>query len=200
MSAIRVTGLEKRYGDTRAVAGVDLHIDEGEVFALLGPNGAGKTTSVEILEGHRRRDAGEVAVLGFDPENGGREFRARIGIVLQTAGFDRELRVREAVAQYAAFYPRPRPVGEVIELVGLADKAEARVKTLSGGQKRRLELAIGIVGNPDLIFLDEPTTGFDPSARRQAWELVRDLRSLGRRSCSPPTTWTRRSTWPTGWR
>ncbi len=180
MSAVQVRGLVKRYGDTVAVAGLDLAIDEGEVFALLGPNGAGKTTTVEILEGHRTRDAGEVAVLGFDPETGGRAFRERIGIVLQEAGLERELRVREAVATYAAFYPKPRDVDEVIGLVGLEPKAGARIKTLSGGQRRRLELALGIVGDPDLIFLDEPTTGFDPSARRQAWQLVDNLRSLGR--------------------
>ncbi len=175
-----MSGLVKRYGDTVAVAGIDLAIDEGEVFALLGPNGAGKTTTVEILEGHRTRDAGEVAVLGFDPEHGGRAYRERIGIVLQEAGLERELRVREAVQTYAAFYPRPRDVDEVVGLVGLQDKAGARIKSLSGGQRRRLELALGIVGDPDLIFLDEPTTGFDPSARRQAWQLVGNLRSLGR--------------------
>ncbi len=180
MPAVTVSGLEKRYGDTVAVAGIDFTIDEGEVFALLGPNGAGKTTTVEILEGHRRRDGGEVSVLGFDPETGGRAFRGRIGIVLQTAGLERELRGEEVVELYAALYPNPRPPAEVIDLVGLAEKAGSRIKTLSGGQKRRLELALGIVGNPDLIFLDEPTTGFDPSARRQAWELVRNLRSLGR--------------------
>ncbi len=180
MTAVAVSGLVKRYGNTTAVAGIDLTIDEGEVFALLGPNGAGKTTTVEILEGHRTRDAGEVAVLGFDPDHGGRAYRERIGIVLQTAGLERELRVREAVATYAAFYPRPRDVADVIGIVGLEEKADARIKTLSGGQRRRLELALGIVGDPDLIFLDEPTTGFDPSARRQAWQLVDNLRALGR--------------------
>ncbi len=180
MSAIRVRGLVKRYGGTAAVDGIDLAVEEGEVFSLLGPNGAGKTTTVEILEGHRRRDAGEVEVLGFDPETGGHAFRERIGIVLQEAGLERELRVREAVATYAALYPQPREVDEVIGLVGLDAKAGARVKTLSGGQRRRLELALGIVGDPDMIFLDEPTTGFDPSARRQAWQLVDNLRSLGR--------------------
>ncbi len=180
MSAVVVEGLEKRYGDTHAVAGIDLRIEEGEVFALLGPNGAGKTTTVEILEGHRTRTAGKVEVLGFDPETGGRAFRERIGIVLQSAGIERELTVGEVVAAYAAIYRRSRDVAEVIDLVGLGDKAGARVKTLSGGQRRRLELAVGIVGDPELIFLDEPTTGFDPSARRQAWQLVAGLRALGR--------------------
>ncbi len=180
MSAVHVRGLVKRYDGTTAVDGIDLAIEEGEVFALLGPNGAGKTTTVEILEGHRTRDAGEVAVLGYDPEAGGRRFRERIGIVLQEAGLERELRVAEAVATYAAFYPKPLDVAEVVGLVGLEAKAGARIKTLSGGQRRRLELALGIVGDPELIFLDEPTTGFDPSARRQAWQLVDNLRSLGR--------------------
>ena len=155
-------------------------VAEGEVFALLGPNGAGKTTTLEILEGHRRRDSGAVSVLGFDPENGGRAFRERIGVVLQSSALERELTVREAITFYAEMFPRPRGVDAVIDIVGLADKAAARIKTLSGGQQRRLALALGIVGDPDLIFLDEPTTGFDPSARRQAWDLVRNLRALGR--------------------
>ena len=178
--AVRIAGLEKRYGANRAVDGVSFAVAEGEVFALLGPNGAGKTTTLEILEGHRRRDSGEVSVLGFDPEDGGRRFRERIGIVLQSSALERELEVREAVSLYAQMFPRPRGVDAVIDMVGLADKAGARIKTLSGGQQRRLALALGIVGEPDLIFLDEPTTGFDPSARRQAWDLVRDLRTLGR--------------------
>lgn len=180
MAAIRVQGLVKRYGGLAAVAGIDLIVEEGEVFALLGPNGAGKTTAVEIMEGHRGRDEGDVKVLGFDPLTGGRAFRERIGIVLQHTALERELEVREALEIYAACYPRRRHVDEVIEIVGLDDKRDARVKTLSGGQQRRLELALGIVGDPDLIFLDEPTTGFDPSARRQAWSLIDSLRALGK--------------------
>ncbi len=180
MPAVVVRDLEKHYGTVAAVAGVDLTIEEGEVFALLGPNGAGKTTTVEILEGHRRRTAGTVSVLGHDPETGGRPLRERIGIVLQEASLEGELRVTEAIDLYASLYPRSRPTAEVLSIVGLEEKAEARIKTLSGGQQRRLELALGIVGDPDLIFLDEPTTGFDPSARRQAWTLVDNLRSLGK--------------------
>ncbi len=180
MAAITVRGLAKRYGDVRAVDGIDLTVDEGEVFALLGPNGAGKTTSVEIMEGHRIRTAGEVEVLGFDPATGGRAFRERIGIVLQQTALERELKVVEAIETYAGFYPRRRDVDEVIGIVGLEEKRTARIKTLSGGQQRRLELALGIVGDPDLMFLDEPTTGFDPSARRQAWGLIDNLRSLGK--------------------
>ena len=179
-AAISVRGLRKSYGDTEAVAGIDLDIEPGQVFALLGPNGAGKTTTVEILEGHRRRDAGIVAVLGFDPETGGRPFRERIGIVLQETAVERELTVREVLATYAGMYPRHRRPDELLELVGLEEKADDRVKTLSGGQQRRLVLALGIVGDPDLIFLDEPTTGFDPSARRQAWQIVENLTSLGK--------------------
>jgi ABC-2 type transport system ATP-binding protein len=179
MTAIEVDALVKRYGATQAVAKISLQVERGEVFALLGPNGAGKTTTVEILEGHRRRDAGEVRVLGCDPESGGRRLRERIGIVLQSSSLDGELTVRETVELYAAVYPRARPVGEVMGIVGLADRPNAPVKTLSGGQRRRLDLGLGIVGNPELIFLDEPTTGFDPSARRRAWELVDALRSLG---------------------
>jgi len=180
MPAITVRGLTKHYGDLRAVDGVDLTIEAGEVFALLGPNGAGKTTSVEIMEGHRTRTAGSVDVLGFDPASGGRAFRSRIGIVLQQTALERELEVVEALETYAACYPRRRDVDEVIAIVGLEEKRRARIKTLSGGQQRRLELALGIVGDPDLIFLDEPTTGFDPSARRQAWGLIDNLRSLGK--------------------
>jgi len=178
--AIGVTGLRKRYGGLEAVKGVDFEVAEGECFALLGPNGAGKTTTVEILEGYRTRTAGEVEVLGFDPETGGRDFRERIGVVLQSCGIHRDLTVEEVISLFGGYYPHPLPTGEVIELVGLEEKRGARTKTLSGGQHRRLDLALGIVGDPDLVFLDEPTTGFDPSARRRAWELVASLRSLGK--------------------
>ncbi|MFQ5947912.1 MAG: ABC transporter ATP-binding protein [Acidimicrobiia bacterium] len=180
MSAIVVRGLAKHYGSVQAVRGISLTIEEGEVFALLGPNGAGKTTTIEILEGHRQRTAGEVSVLGHDPETGGREFRERIGIVLQTAGIDKELTPRELLALYAPMFPRSRPIDRVIERVGLTDKADDRIGALSGGQRRRVDLALGLIGDPDLIFLDEPTTGFDPSARRKAWELVDNLRALGK--------------------
>ncbi|MDP2624423.1 MAG: ABC transporter ATP-binding protein, partial [Actinomycetota bacterium] len=180
MSAIEVRGLVKYYGEVRAVDGVDLTIEAGEVFALLGPNGAGKTTTVEILEGHRDRDAGDVEVLGFDPADENREFRERIGIVLQSTSIIPELSVREIIDLFGAMYPKPRKTVEVIEIVGLTEKADARIKTLSGGQVRRVDLALGIVGDPDLIFLDEPTTGFDPSARRNSWSLIQNLRSLGK--------------------
>ena len=179
-TAIRVTGLRKRYGELEAVRGIDFEVAEGECFALLGPNGAGKTTTVEILEGYRDRDAGEVEVLGLDPRRGGRDLRERIGIVLQSSGHFRELTVREVLELFGGYYPRPRATGEVIDLVGLGEKAGARVKTLSGGQQRRLDLALGLVGDPDLLFLDEPTTGFDPSARRRSWELIESLRELGK--------------------
>jgi len=172
--------LVKRYGDLTAVAGVDLVIETGEVFALLGPNGAGKTTTVEILEGHRNADEGNISVLGFDPATGGREYRERIGIVLQEGAVERELSVTEALTIYGGMYPRRLAAGDVIEMVGLEEKATARIKTLSGGQQRRLELALGLVGDPDLIFLDEPTTGFDPSARRQAWGVLENLTALGK--------------------
>ena len=179
-AAIEVRGLHKSYGDVNAVAGVDLSISAGEVFALLGPNGAGKSTIVEILEGHRRRSSGEVSVLGYDPVDGGRTFRERIGIVLQEQAIEPQLTVTEALRLYGAMYPHPlRPV-DLIELVGLGEKADSRIRTLSGGQRRRLELALGLVGDPDLLFLDEPTTGFDPSARRQAWTIIESLRSLGK--------------------
>jgi ABC-2 type transport system ATP-binding protein len=180
VSAISVTGLRKAYGDLEAVRGVDFEIAEGEVFGLLGPNGAGKTTTVEILEGFRSRDAGEVSVLGHDPQRPGREFRERIGVVLQQSELWQSLTVREAHAVFAGYYRRPRNVDEVVELVGLTEKRDARIKTLSGGQKRRLDLGVALVGDPDLVFLDEPTTGFDPAARRAAWEMIRSLRLLGK--------------------
>ncbi len=180
MSAIVVRGLRKAYGGLEAVRGVDFEIEEGEVFGLLGPNGAGKTTTVEILEGYRKRDEGEVSVLGHDPERPGPEFRERIGVVLQQSELWPNLTVRETHAIFAGYYERARDVNEVIELVGLTEKRDARVKTLSGGQKRRLDLGIALVGDPDLVFLDEPTTGFDPAARRAAWEMIRSLRSLGK--------------------
>ncbi len=179
-AAIDVRGLHKSYGSVHAVAGIDLSVRAGEVFALLGPNGAGKSTTVEILEGHRPRSSGEVTVLGYDPEVGGRSFRERIGIVLQEQAIENQLTVTEALRLYGSMYPHRRPPGELIELVGLGDKARSRIKTLSGGQRRRLELALGLVGDPDLLFLDEPTTGFDPSARRQAWTIIDSLRSLGK--------------------
>jgi len=180
VSAIAVSDLRKAYGQREVLHGLSFTVETGEVFALLGPNGAGKTTTVEILEGYRRRDGGDVRVLGEDPERGGRDFKARIGIVLQSSAVYQILSVREIVALFAGYYPRPRPAAEVIELVGLAEKRDARVRTLSGGQLRRLDLALALVGDPELVFLDEPTTGFDPAARRQAWETIRDLRSLGK--------------------
>jgi ABC-2 type transport system ATP-binding protein len=180
MSAITVSNLKKNYGDVEAVRGIDFVVESGEVFALLGPNGAGKSTTVEILEGHRTKSSGEVSVLGFDPGVSPREFREAIGIVLQETAVEDELSVSEAIDLYGSLYPRRRPTGELVELVGLQEKADARIKTLSGGQRRRLELALGIVGDPELIFLDEPTTGFDPTARRQAWTIIEDLASLGK--------------------
>ncbi len=179
MSAITVENLVVDYGELRAVDRLDLDIASGEVYALLGENGAGKTSTIEVLEGLRTRTSGSVRVLGHDPADASRDLRDRIGIVLQSTGVERQLTVAEAVALYGAVYRRPRPVGEVLELVGLGDRAEARCGTLSGGQRRRLDLALGIVGSPELLFLDEPTTGFDPSARRRAWELVDALRSDG---------------------
>jgi ABC-2 type transport system ATP-binding protein len=180
VSAIEVSGLKKSYGPREVLHGVSFRVEAGEVFALLGPNGAGKTTTVEILEGYRRRDDGVVSVLGADPARAGSEFRARIGIVLQSSAVYPLLSVREILELFAGYYERARAVEEVIELVGLTEKREARVRTLSGGQLRRLDLALALVGDPELIFLDEPTTGFDPAARRQAWETIRGLRELGR--------------------
>jgi ABC-2 type transport system ATP-binding protein len=180
MAVVSVENLTKRYGDVEAVRGVDFEIEEGEVFALLGPNGAGKTTIVEILEGYRGRTGGRIGVLGFDPSENQRDFKERIGIVLQESSVERELTVREAIDTYGRVYPQRLVSSDLIDIVGLAEKADARVKTLSGGQKRRLEVALGIVGDPDLIFLDEPTTGFDPSARRQAWEVIGNLTDLGK--------------------
>jgi len=177
--AVSVRGLRKSYGGVAAVSGIDLGIARGEVFALLGPNGAGKTTTVEILEGYRDRDDGEVRVLGTDPRGAGRAWRARIGIVLQLAADAPELTVAEMVGHYAGFYPSPRRPAEVIDLVGLTDKARSRIHALSGGQQRRLDVALGLIGAPELLFLDEPTTGFDPAARRAFWEVVRALSGSG---------------------
>src|SRR5665213_4034210 len=178
--AVEVRGLTKSYGEFQAVGGVDFSIGVGEIFALLGPNGAGKTTIIEILEGYRSRDGGDVRVLGRDPGRDRKELSAKIGIVLQSRGIERYLSVAEAIEMYGSYYPKPRPVEELIELVGLEEKRDARVISLSGGQQRRLDVAIGLVGDPDLIFLDEPTTGFDPSARREAWEMVKNLAALGK--------------------
>jgi len=177
--AISVSGLRKSYKDKFAVDGLDLSVARGEIFALLGPNGAGKTTTVEILEGFRKRDAGEVTVLGEDPAHDKTSWRSRIGVVLQGTGEFDELKVNEVVQHFARFYPKPADPAAVIEVVGLAEKATARTHTLSGGQKRRLDVALSIVGQPELLFLDEPTTGFDPAARREFWELIRSLRSGG---------------------
>ena len=180
MSAIAVRDLRKSYGAYEALRGISFEIKEGEVFGLLGPNGAGKTTTIEILEGYRRRDGGEVDVLGFDPERAASAFRERIGVVLQQSQLWPNLTVAETHRMFAGYYKHPRNADEVIALVGLAEKRDARVKTLSGGQKRRLDLGVALVGDPDLVFLDEPTTGFDPAARRAAWEMIRSLRSLGK--------------------
>ena len=177
---IRIEGLRKSYGEVDALNGVDLRVEEEEVFAVLGPNGAGKTTMLEILEGYRDRDAGTVEVLGIDPAHPTAAWRERVGIVLQETALETLLSVRESLELYAGYYSAPRPVDEVIELVGLGDKAESRTGKLSGGQKRRLDVGIALIGDPDLLFLDEPTTGFDPSARRHAWQMIAGLRDLGK--------------------
>ncbi|WP_405057375.1 ABC transporter ATP-binding protein [Kribbella sp. NBC_01505] len=177
--AVRVRGLVKRYPDKLAVAGVDLDIHRGEVFALLGPNGAGKTTTVEILEGYRHADEGEVDVLGSDPAKADRHWRARIGIVAQSSRDEAELTVAELIHHFAGYYPAPRDPEEVIAAVGLEEKRKTRTRKLSGGQRRRLDVALGVIGNPELLFLDEPTTGFDPEARRQFWTLIKNLRTGG---------------------
>ena len=178
--AIEVRGLRKSYGETEAVRGIDLRVSKGEVFALLGPNGAGKTTTVEILEGHRDRTAGEVSVLGYDPGLNDRALRRRIGIVLQSTVVEPCLSVEETIDLFRGYYPSPLPLEDILDLVGLREQRNARVRRLSGGQQRRLDVAIGLSGDPELLFLDEPTSGFDPSARRGAWEMVRSLKSLGK--------------------
>ncbi len=180
MTAVLVDDLRKSYGEHDALRGVSFEIREGEVFSLLGPNGAGKTTTIEILEGYRRRDAGTVSVLGIDPARASSDWRGRIGVVLQSSAMYENLTVRESLALFAGYYERPRPVGEVIAVVGLEEKADALVRKLSGGQRRRLDFGLALVGDPELIFLDEPTTGFDPAARRNAWGTIRSLRELGK--------------------
>ena len=179
-AAIEVRGLRKSYGHLEAVRGIDLTVEAGECVAVLGPNGAGKTTVVEILEGFRPRDAGDVTVLGTDPAHGGRALRERIGIVLQECGVDRFLTVAELLRLHAGYYPHPLDADHVLSLVGLDEKATSKIRTLSGGQQRRVDLALGLIGDPELIFLDEPTTGFDPTARRAAWSIVESLRELGK--------------------
>ena len=177
---VSVRGLRKSYGEHEVVRGIDIEVHSGEIFAFLGPNGAGKTTTVEILEGYRSRDSGEVSVLGEDPARADGSWRSRVGLVLQSCTMPAELTVRELVELYAGYYPHPRPAAETIELVGLADKREARTEQLSGGQLRRLDVALALIGDPELVFLDEATTGFDPSARHHAWEVIASLRDLGK--------------------
>ncbi|HEX9257057.1 MAG TPA: ABC transporter ATP-binding protein [Actinomycetota bacterium] len=177
---VEVHDLRKSYGDVEAVRGISFHVDHGEVFAMLGPNGAGKTTTTEILEGYRTRSAGDVTVLGHDPAKRERSLKERVGIVLQSTGIDPFLTVTETIEMYAGYYPSRRPTAEVIEVVGLAEKRDTRVNKLSGGQQRRLDVAIALAGDPELLFLDEPTTGFDPNARRNAWEVVKNLVALGK--------------------
>ena len=179
-AAVEISELRKSYGDHEALRGIDFAIEAGEVFGLLGPNGAGKTTTVEILEGYRARDGGAVEVLGEDPQRAGLEWRQRIGVVLQSSAMYPNLTVAESLALFAGYYRQPLEVERVISLVGLDEKRDARVRTLSGGQKRRLDLGLGLIGDPEVLFLDEPTTGFDPAARRAAWEVIRSLRSLGK--------------------
>jgi len=179
-TVIEVRGLRKSYGIVEALKGIDLTVRKGEVFCLLGPNGAGKTTAVEILEGHRDYDAGEVRVLGYDPQRHDRELRSRVGIVLQNAGVERFLTVEEVIELFRGYYPHPRPLDEILRIVGLEEKRQSLVRRLSGGQVRRLDMALALAGDPDLLFLDEPTSGFDPSARRGAWEVIGGLRDLGK--------------------
>ncbi|MGN6430789.1 MAG: ABC transporter ATP-binding protein [Gaiellaceae bacterium] len=177
---ISIRGLTKSYGDFEALKGIDFELRAGEVFGLLGPNGAGKTTTIEILEGYRERDGGDVQVLGADPTGAGLEWRQRIGVVLQSSAMYENLTVAEQLAQFGGYYKHPRPVDEVVALIGLEEKRDARARRLSGGQRRRLDLGLALIGDPELIFLDEPTTGFDPAARRRAWETIRSLRALGK--------------------
>src|SRR5471030_1838932 len=178
--AIEVRELRKAYGELEAVRGIDFSVQRGEIYGMLGPNGAGKTSTVEILEGYRQRSSGTVSVLGYDPQTRPLALRQRVGIVLQSSGIYSQVRVRDVIAHFAGFYPHPRDVDEVVELVGLSDKRDERTRTLSGGQRRRLDLALALIGDTELIFLDEPTTGFDPAARRSAWETIRSLRDLGK--------------------